>query len=78
VPTLNFRIGVRVLTGSGSATGELTINGNTRSVTNTSSSFVFSAPFTLTAGTYDSSLFKITLTPANVFAVAELRIEQTT
>jgi hypothetical protein len=78
VPTLNFRIGVRVLTGSGSATGELTINGNTRSVTNTSSSFVFSAPFTLTAGTYDSSLFKITLTPANVFAVAELRIEQIT
>lgn len=75
IASAKFRIGVKVSTGTGTATAEFTINGITRTVTNTTSSYVYSSDFTLTQGTYNSTLYKLTMAPTTGNAVADMIIQ---
>jgi hypothetical protein len=70
-----FRIGVKVGTGTATATASITINGITRTISNTTSSYVYSSEFTLTQGSYNSTNLSLTVAPASGSAVGDLIIQ---
>jgi hypothetical protein len=75
VTTANFRIGVKMTTGSGTATGQLNLNGTSRTVSGTSASYTYSSVFALTQGTYNSSIFRLTVAPTSGTAIGDMIIE---
>jgi hypothetical protein len=70
-----FKIGVKVGTGTATATASITINGITRTISNTTSSYVYSSEFTLTQGSYNSTNLSLTVAPASGSAVGDLIIQ---
>lgn len=75
IASAKFRIGVRVQTGSGTATGTLTINGITRTVLATSTDYVYSGDFTLTQGSYNSTVMQLTVAPSSGSCIGNMIIE---
>jgi hypothetical protein len=75
IPSAKFRIGVRVSTGTATATAELTLNGTSRMVSGTSASYTYSSDFTLTQGTYNTSVLKLTIAPTTGTATGNMIIE---
>lgn len=76
VPSVTFKAGVRKVSGAGSTQGQFTINGNVTNVTNATTSFVYGSNFTLTQGTYTSTLYKLTITAGGSTTIGEMRIEE--
>ena len=76
VPSVTFKAGVRKVSGAGSTQGQFTINGNVTNVTNATTSFVYGSNFTLTQGTYTSTLYKLTVTAGGSTTIGEMRIEE--
>jgi len=72
---IKFRIGVKVSTGVATATASITINGITRTVSNTTNSFVYSGDFTLAQGSYNSTNFSLNVAPQYGSAVGDVIIE---
>lgn len=66
---------MRVQTGSGTATGTLTINGITRTVLATSTDYVYSGDFTLTQGSYNSTVMQLTVAPSSGSCIGNMIIE---
>lgn len=75
IPTAKFRIGVKVSTGVATATASITINGITKTISNTSINFAYSDDFTLTQGTYNSTNLSLLVAPQYGTAVGDLVIE---
>ena len=77
IASAKFRIGVKITSGSGSATAtaQIIINGVSRTVTGSSISYNYSSFFTLNQGTYNSSTFEIKIIPASGPASADMILE---
>lgn len=75
IPTAKFRIGVKVSTGVATATASITINGITKTVSNTTPNFVYSDDFTLAQGTYNSTNLTLYVAPQYGNAVGDIIIE---
>lgn len=75
IDSAKFRIGVKLSTGTGTATATLTINGITRTVSNTTASYVYSSDFTLSQGAYNSTALSLTVAPQSGNAIGDLIIE---
>jgi hypothetical protein len=75
IPTAKFRIGVKVSTGVATATASITINGITRTISNTSINFAYSDDFTLAQGIYNSTNLTLNVAPQYGSAVGDIIIE---
>jgi hypothetical protein len=75
IASAKFRIGVKMTSGSGTATAQLNLNGTSRTVSGTSASYTYSSQFTLTQGTYNSSIFRLTVAPTTGTAIGDMIIE---
>lgn len=75
IPTAKFRIGVKVSTGVATATASITINGITKTISNTTPNFAYSDDFTLTQGTYNSTNLSLNVAPQYGTAVGDIVIE---
>lgn len=72
--TAKFKLGVRVASGAGTATGKLNIAGNIWTVNGTTSDFVYSSDFTLSEGTYNSNEFSLKIVPIEGSVLGEIII----